>query len=260
MAIQVGFPQISQDLIALNACDVPDFPHPSFYHLQIQPQHYFSVTQTHPNMLHTNFPVSASKLNIPSLVPNFEKHDHEIDHYIKLQCEKLSMKLQEQRKQQMATVLNAVKFNMLNLMSQKDEDIAHAAKKRMELENLLNRVEAENQAWRRAASEGEAMILSLNNSLEEMKDKAECGFNNVWADEAESCWDESEEDYRQMDDDEQRKREMASCACRSCKYGRSCVLFLPCRHLCVCKACEPFLQACPVCKMPKKATIEALIF
>ncbi|XP_028765640.1 probable BOI-related E3 ubiquitin-protein ligase 2 [Neltuma alba] len=278
MAIQVGLPQTSQDLINLHACAVAAFPHSCFHPPQKQPQQYFSDPLMHPDMLHPNLLVSASKsnndldINHPPSLPTFQtsalqfvNHDHEIDHYIKLQGEKLSIKLQEQRKQQLATILNAVDLSMLTSLGQKDEEIARAAKKRTELEYLLNRVEAENQAWRRAALESEAMILSLNNSLEKMKETAYCSFNNVWADEAQSCWDESGRDYKQMeeeakDDDEQKGREMAAFACKSCNCAMACFLFLPCRHLCACKACEPFLQACPVCTMPKKASLEALIF
>uniref|UniRef100_A0A2P2Q3U0 RING-type domain-containing protein n=1 Tax=Rhizophora mucronata TaxID=61149 RepID=A0A2P2Q3U0_RHIMU len=47
--------------------------------------------------------------------------------------------------------------------------------------------------------------------------------------------------------------------CKGCNSRNSCVLFIPCRHLCSCKACEPFLDSCPVCQTAREATIEALI-
>lgn len=167
------------------------------------------------------------------------------------------MKLQEQGWQEVATLLNAMELNIINWMRQKDGEMALAVQRRMELEDLLNKVEAENEAWRRAAVESEAMMLSLSNSLEIMKQKAHCSSNNVCVDEAQSCWDENAKDD---DEDEMIEREIKYCTCRCCKSGRSCFLLLPCRHLCVCKDCEPFLQACPVCSMQKKAAIEAFIF
>uniref|UniRef100_A0A2P2JCM1 RING-type domain-containing protein n=2 Tax=Rhizophora mucronata TaxID=61149 RepID=A0A2P2JCM1_RHIMU len=36
--------------------------------------------------------------------------------------------------------------------------------------------------------------------------------------------------------------------CRNCGREESCVLLLPCRHLCLCTACGSSLRACPICK------------
>ncbi|OEL30835.1 hypothetical protein BAE44_0008146 [Dichanthelium oligosanthes] len=44
-------------------------------------------------------------------------------------------------------------------------------------------------------------------------------------------------------------------ACSACGGGEASVLVLPCRHLCLCKACEPRAEAYPVCLAAKTASI-----
>lgn len=43
--------------------------------------------------------------------------------------------------------------------------------------------------------------------------------------------------------------------CRGCRVADVAVLLLPCRHLCVCKACEGQTLACPLCAAPKQASL-----
>ncbi|XP_019183530.1 PREDICTED: probable BOI-related E3 ubiquitin-protein ligase 3 isoform X2 [Ipomoea nil] len=43
--------------------------------------------------------------------------------------------------------------------------------------------------------------------------------------------------------------------CRNCGKAESCVLLLPCRHLCLCTACGSSLLTCPICKSTKNASL-----
>ena len=162
--------------------------------------------------------------------------------------------LQEQRR----TILKKVEYDVFHILRQKDEQIAQATKKRMELEQFLTRLETENQSWRRAAHENEAMVLSLNNALESIKGRAA-----LVAEDVESCCDmkNGEEGTGENSgvccDQETAGLNMI---CKCCHSRMSSFMFLPCRHLCSCKACEPSLQACPVCLMPKRSIIETLFF
>lgn len=198
------------------------------------------------------------------IASQFEKQRQEIDQYIRLQNERLRLVLQEQRKQQLAQLLKKIESKTLILLRQKDEEIAQAAKRTMELEDFLGRLEAENHAWQRVAQENEAMVVSLNNTLEHIKETAPpCVFNSG-ADDAESCCDNDDGEQEGAGENrgglcevEQRNMMMV---CKGCYCRSSCMLFLPCRHLCSCKACEGLLDSCPICRTAKKASIEALIF
>lgn len=111
------------------------------------------------------------------------------------------------------------------------------------------------------------MALSLYKTLEEEKEKV------VVVNDAESfCCGENEGIRREEaieenwlrcggvgDSNRQITREVVM-ICKRCHSRRSCFLFLPCRHLSSCKDCEAFLEACPICGMPKKGSVEALIF
>ncbi|KAK3193887.1 hypothetical protein Dsin_025197 [Dipteronia sinensis] len=165
-------------------------------------------------------------------------------------------------------ILKKIESKASTLLRQKDGEIIKANNRAMELEILLKKLEMENQAWQRMALEYESMVFSLNTSLEQMREKAtaSCFFfnnnnnNGGGAEDAESCCD-VEEDHHELEEEENRvigggeKWKL----CKSCNSGNLCVVFLPCRHLCSCKACDAFLDSCPVCLAPKKASIEVLI-
>lgn len=240
-------------------------------HKQQQPP---QLLQYQPPMNHNCLVPALHNNNImaytrQSIAAHEAKQRQEIGEYLRLQNERLRLVLQEQRKQQLALLLRKIESKTELLLKQKDEEIAQAVKKRVELEDFLRKLEAENQAWQRVAQENEAMVMSLNNTLEQFRDKATCGLMDGALD-AESCCDnynrekeeEEEEDsgFNNGGDDVDEEMRIKTTVCKGCNSRSSCVLFLPCRHLCSCKACEAGFDACPVCRTPKKASIEALIF
>ncbi|XWS55099.1 hypothetical protein CRYUN_Cryun10bG0146200 [Craigia yunnanensis] len=210
-----------------------------------------------------------------SMVSQVEKQRHEIDQFIRSQNERLRLLLQEQIKQQVAVLVKKIESKASLLLRQKDEEILKATNKTMELQNLLEKLEMENQAWQRVAQENEAMVVSLNNTLEQLREQASCCFNNG-VDDADSCCEVNREgmiteenrgfaglvaaDHGQEQDEITRKMTTTTTmVCKCCNSRSTCVLFLPCRHLCACKDCADLLDSCPVCRTAKKASIEALI-
>ncbi|KAL5055566.1 hypothetical protein RYX36_036248 [Vicia faba] len=131
-----------------------------------------------------------------------------------------------------------------------DEEIAKGAKKKQELENILRSLENEKMKLKRVAEEKEAMAIDLHNKLEEGKKRVRMLVAN---NDAESCCGENEEARA-----EKRVRQGSnnSMCCPMCNTNSPGVLFLPCRHISSCKACEASLQACLICGVAKKGVIE----
>ncbi|KAK8625194.1 hypothetical protein V6N13_090069 [Hibiscus sabdariffa] len=210
--------------------------------LQQQRQQQFQCLQ---NLQERNQNLGTMMFSQNTMVSRVEKERNEIDQLIKSENERLRLVLQQQRKQQFAALVKKVESWACALLGQKDEEIAKAMSQTMELQNLLKRLEMENQAWQRVAHENEAVVSSLNNRLVRLREQASSRFNNG-VDDAESCCECEGEEERTM-------------VCKCCYVRRSCVVFLPCRHLCSCKDCAVFLDSCPVCRTAKKGSIEALV-
>ncbi|KAE8677110.1 Detected protein of unknown function [Hibiscus syriacus] len=139
----------------------------------------------------------------------------------------------------------------LHLMRRKEEDLARATKKTLELEACLKKVEMESESWERLAKANEAMALDLSNAVAQVK-KGIIMVSNAGED-AESLCVSSCDDKQEGKEDSSKK---IACPCKHYNSRTSCVLFLPCRHLCSCMSCEAFLDSCPVCKAAKEASMK----
>ncbi|KAF3547577.1 hypothetical protein DY000_02009914 [Brassica cretica] len=182
-----------------------------------------------------------------------ERQKQGIDQFIRVQNERLRYALQEQRKQEMETMLRKMEAEALVLMTRKEEEMSRALSKNMELEDLLRKMEMENQTWQRLARENEAMVATLNSTLEQARERAA----------AATCHNEAiavEDEGSCCGGDDFPAKKVSSCCWNCGSNGETRVLFLPCRHLCCCTGCEDGLVLCPMCSAPKKNRIEAFIF
>lgn len=153
----------------------------------------------------------------------------------------------------MDMILRKMETKALVLMTQKEEEMSKALSKNMELEDLLRKMEMENQTWQRMAREKEAMVATLNSTLEQVIERAAtCHGGNAEAAEDEGSFCGGGDSFP--------AKKMSSCCWNCGSNGETRVLFLPCRHLCSCTDCEAGLVLCPICNTPKKNRIEAFIF
>ncbi|XP_059636589.1 probable BOI-related E3 ubiquitin-protein ligase 2 [Cornus florida] len=184
-----------------------------------------------------------------SLAAELEKQRQEIDWVLRLQSERLRTTLQEETRQQIGVLLKRYEAKTMSLMWEKEEDLVSAKKRTMELEECLRRQELEMEVWQRIAKENEATVTNLNTALQQARERV-----SLSSPDAESFCDSS--NYRVVNNEAEQSKTMA---CRLCNARSSCIVFLPCRHLCSCKLCEAFVGFCPVCQSLKKASVEVLL-
>ncbi|KAD4982126.1 hypothetical protein R6Q59_001718 [Mikania micrantha] len=238
-----GDANTSPDLIE-NGCCFNDF-----YLFNLQQQQYQQSRPPHENQdscLHNVFnkPISVDS---SSVMANIQKQNQEIEGFIRLQNERLRLALQAHRKQQSLTILKNYESKSELLLRQKDEEIKRATKRRIELEEFLSRTDIERQKWQMAATETEALVMNLNNTIQQLM--SDQNLKKDAEDEGSCCHENGE-----------NMKKMMMVVCKSCFNEDSCVVMLPCRHLCACESCDVFLHSCPVCKMVKKASIQVSVF
>ncbi|KAG2698301.1 hypothetical protein I3843_07G144900 [Carya illinoinensis] len=189
-----------------------------------------------------------------SLDAQFKLESQGIDHILHLQYERLRLALHEQRKQELAVILSNIESKTSSLIRQKEDDLARATMRTMELQECVRKAETDSETWRRIAKASEVTVIDLNNRLEQVKERVVLERNTA-EDAASFCGSCEREDIGQ----EEVKRNIKSMTCKSCYSRSSCVLFLPCRHLCSCKYCEAFLEYCPVCNTVKDESMEIFL-
>ncbi|KAK8683714.1 hypothetical protein V6N13_039765 [Hibiscus sabdariffa] len=168
-----------------------------------------------------------------------------------LEIERLKSVVREQGKRQLAVLIKGMETKALYLMRRKEEELARATKKTMELEASLKKAEMERESWERLAKANEATVLDLSKALGQVK-KGLIRVANAAAEDAESLCCGSCDKNGDVKEEESSEK----IACKHCNSRSSCVLFLPCRHLCSCMSCEAFLDSCPVCKSVKEASMK----
>lgn len=198
------------------------------------------------------------------------------------------MELEERQQQQARLLVSAIREGVMKKLNEKDEQIQRMGKLNLALQEKVKSLYIENQLWRDLAHSNEATANSLRTNLEQVLahvSDERFSTGGVAAagleDDAESCCGSNfhMEGGGGADNEEQSssgKRKLAlqgmrkvameaydnnnggggNRRCRMCGERESCVLLLPCRHLCLCTVCGSTLHhTCPVCNNPMNATV-----
>lgn len=132
-----------------------------------------------------------------------------------------------------------------------DVQLERERRKNADLEEKVRQISAESQAWFNAARNSEAMATALRSTLDQalLSAATAAAAEDPLAEDARSCCYEGGDEP----DVEATGRVRQ---CEVCGEKKGCVLLLPCRHLCLCKECEPTTATCPVCCSMKNGALE----
>ncbi|KAA8527166.1 hypothetical protein F0562_008605 [Nyssa sinensis] len=202
----------------------------------------------------------------------------EIDRFIVQHTEKVKLEIEERRKRHSRRIIEVMEEGIMKKLRAKEEEIEKIGKINWALEDRLKSLCIENQIWRELAQTNEATANALRSNLEQLlaqvkvKDeqyhRSGPSLDDAAAlmDDAESCCGSNyggDEDWRTLAGSGEEKNLVSNddgtCSsnrwCRNCGKGESCVLLLPCRHLCLCTVCGSSVHTCPICKSNKTASV-----
>lgn len=180
-------------------------------------------------------------IGFQNLSSELEKQRLEMDCFLHFQNEKLKALLHEETRRREIIMIQGYESKMKAIMEAKEQVLNTATNRTIELQNFLQMAEKEAREWEIKAVENEAMVTDLNRRLNQARERNH--------EDAESVCNGGGDD----DDEREREKKMA---CKVCHVRSSCVLLLPCRHLCCCRACEGLLMFCPVCETVKNGSLE----
>ncbi|GJN20149.1 hypothetical protein PR202_gb07489 [Eleusine coracana subsp. coracana] len=187
---------------------------------------------------------------------------NEMDLLIQEHAERLRRALADIRRRQYRSLVGAAEAAASRRLREKEAEASEAARRGAEMEDRVARLRAEASAWQAKALADQSTAAARHAQQQQAQaHAAQCkpdAEDAGAADDAGSCF---------VDPD--RVVEVAppppiARPCRTCGRRAAAVVLLPCRHLCVCAACEPAVSAnvpgafaaCPMCRGGVTGTVQ----
>lgn len=166
--------------------------------------------------------------------------------------------LEEARRRHVRALVAAAERATAGRLRAAESALELARGRTAELEERLRQTIAEGQAWIGVARSHEAVAAGLRDTPDQLLIQSpSCAAQSGECEDAQSCCFETTPAC--ADDGDAASMASAACCCKACGEGGACVLLLPCRHLCLCRACEGAVDTCPVCAATKNASFHVLL-
>nr|GLL48650.1 E3 ubiquitin-protein ligase BOI-like [Ipomoea trifida] len=193
------------------------------------------------------------------LSTHFKHQRDEIDQFLRAQGDQLRRTLEEKRQRHYRALLGAAEESVARKLREKEAEVEKAARRNSELHARAAQLSAEAQAWQARARAQEVTAATLQAQLQQVIMNAgavqeredgnspPCGAGGD-AEDAESAY---------IDPD--RVVLSTGPSCKACRKRIASVVVLPCRHLCLCAACDAVAQACPLCLSVRSSSVEVFL-
>ncbi|KAL7589780.1 probable BOI-related E3 ubiquitin-protein ligase 2 [Lactuca sativa] len=256
----MGFANLPQDWVLMTGSSVfgiGDENRASCPYEQQQDQRFLepqkimnSASDYHNLVLSSSNSRRNGMIGFQNLSSELERQRLEMDCFLHFQNEKLKAVLNEETRRREVIMMQGYESKMKAIMEAKEQILNTATNRTIELQNCLLMAEKEAKDWEKKAIENEAMVTDLNRKLYQARER-----NHEDAESVCNGGGDHDHDDEDDDDDERETREKKM-VCKVCHVRSSCILLLPCRHLCCCRGCEGLLMFCPVCETVKNGRLE----
>ncbi|XP_037467335.1 BOI-related E3 ubiquitin-protein ligase 1-like [Triticum dicoccoides] len=208
---------------------------------------------------------STSSLLPGELAAQCGRHNNEIDRLLQEHAERLRLALADTRRRQNRSLLGAAEALAARRVREVEAETFKAARRGVELEERLARLRAEAASWQAKAMSDQSTAAALHAQLQQEAATAQAGSGKA-AEEAEGAADDAESGFIDPDRVVEVVAPPPARPCRACRLRPATTVLLPCRHLCVCAACDPGASAsqagtaaaaaCPACRCPITGTVQ----
>ncbi|KAK9048537.1 hypothetical protein SSX86_032498 [Deinandra increscens subsp. villosa] len=187
------------------------------------------------------------------LSSQIRQQQFEIDQFVARHTEKVRSEIEAKRRRNSMKLIASIEEGITQRLRTKEDEIANMTKLNWALEDKIKSLCIENQIWRELAQTNEATANALRGNLKQILDQV---VHGELTDDAESCCESNNGNEQAIGEhDCGNSNYVKRRLCKRCGEGESCVLLLPCRHLCLCTVCVSSIDICPICKSAKTISV-----